>query len=69
MIDLDGFEAIAADMAGRTVTLSGETCALLFTALDAVADINQWFTASGLTAADIDRIDELVSNAISQVIG
>lgn len=65
---LPQFEVVASTQAARTVFLSGDSSALLFSALAAINDFHQWYKDGGLTAADYDFIQTLIDKANYQLM-
>lgn len=63
MPELDEFAVVASSMAARTVSLSGDSSALLFSALAAINAFWQWTNPGGITQADWDYIQALIDKA------
>lgn len=76
MPELPVFEVVASTQAARTVFLSGDVSALLFSALAALGDLHQWSRPGGLTVEDLEFIytlldkgnDQLMTPLIGQII-
>jgi microcystin-dependent protein len=60
---LSQFVDVAADMSGATVALSGDSRAVLFSALAALEQLWQWTKFPGLDADDIDYIKQILASA------
>lgn len=65
---LPEFAIVASTQAARTVFLSGDTSALLFSALAAINDFHQWSNPGGLSRADIDFIQAVIDKANYQLM-
>lgn len=68
MPELPLFAVVASTQAARTVFLSGDTSALLFSALAAINDFHQWSNPGGLTPSDFDFIQTLIDKANDQLM-
>lgn len=65
---LPQFIDVAEDMSGATVALSGDSRAVLFSALAALSQLWQWTKSGGLDASDIDYIDSLLAKANTELM-
>lgn len=65
---LPEFEVVASTQSARTVFLSGDTSALLFSALAAIANLNEWSRPGGITVADLEFIYTLIDKANDQLM-
>jgi len=65
---LPQFIDVAEDMNGATVALSGDSRAVLFSALAALSQLWQWTKSGGLDASDIDYIDSLLAKANTELM-
>lgn len=68
MPDFDQFAVVASTQSARTVFLSGDSSALLFSALGAINAFWQWTKAGGITASDWDFIEALIAKATTQLM-
>lgn len=65
---LPQFEVVASTQSARTVFLSGDSSALLFSALAAINDFHQWYKEGGLSPSDYDFIQTLIDKANYQLM-
>jgi len=65
---LPQFIDVAEDMSGATVALSGDSRAVLFSALAALSQLWQWTKVGGLDTADVDYIDGLLAKANTELM-
>lgn len=65
---LEEFSLTASTMAARTVSLSGDSSALLFSALAAINAYWQWTSESEITRSDWDFIQALIDKANDQLM-
>ena len=68
MPQLDEFAVVASSMAARTVFLSGDSSALLFSALSAINAFWQWTNPGGISESDWDFIQALIDKAAYQLM-
>jgi microcystin-dependent protein len=68
MPDFDAFFLVASDMKARTVVLSGDSSALLFSALAAINAYWQWTSETGITRSQWDDIQALIDKANDQLM-
>lgn len=68
MPEYDEFFIVASTMKARTVSLSGDTSALLFSALAAINAFWQWTKDGGISHADWDDIQALIDKANEQLM-
>lgn len=62
------FSLTASTMPARTVSLSGDTSALLFSAIAAINAFWQWTSESGISRSDWDFIQALIDKANDQLM-
>lgn len=65
---LEEFSLTASTMAARTVSLSGDSSALLFSAIAAINAYWQWTSESGISRSDWDFIQALIDKANDQLM-
>jgi microcystin-dependent protein len=68
MPDFQEFSLTASTMPARTVSLSGDTSALLFSSLAAINAFWQWTSESGISREDWDFIQALIDKANDQLM-
>lgn len=68
MPDLDEFAVVASSMSARTVFLSGDSSALLFSALAAINAFWQWTDSDGIDDSEWDFIQALIDKANYQLM-
>lgn len=68
--ELEAIQALAADYEEKAVTLSAESVAVLFYALEAAKSLNFWKQTRDeeIPTADADEIDRIVSTAFKEVM-
>lgn len=65
---LSEFKGVADNTSARTVTLSGYSSALLFSAVAAISSLSQWDNDGGLSSDDIDEIEAIIANAMAELM-